>query len=58
MKDQSPGHPHLATKPTPEFFHGARDISPEDDSAEENPARHEAESVIHGGTNDLKEFPA
>jgi CBS domain-containing protein len=55
---RSPGHPHLATQPTPEFFHGARDLAPDDNLVEENPARSEANSVVHGGTNDLKEFPA
>jgi hypothetical protein len=39
------------------IFHGTRDISPDSDSAGENPARVEANSVVHGGTNDLKEFP-
>jgi CBS domain-containing protein len=56
--DRSLGHPHLASQPTPEFFRGARDRTPEGDSPVENPARIEASSVVHGGTNDLKEFPA
>jgi CBS domain-containing protein len=56
--DRSLGHPHRATKPTPEFFKGARDHAPDADSTAENPARVEAQSVVHGGTNDLKEFPA
>jgi CBS domain-containing protein len=56
--DRSAGHPHLASKPTPEFFHGARDRTPDGESPVENPARIEAQSVVHGGTNDLKEFPA
>jgi signal-transduction protein with cAMP-binding, CBS, and nucleotidyltransferase domain len=56
--DRSVGRPHLATEPTPEFFHAARDVAPDDKSVEENPARREAESVVHGGTNDFKEFPA
>jgi CBS domain-containing protein len=56
--DRSVGHPHLATQPTPEFFRGARDFARDHNSVEENPARHEAESVVHGGTNDFKEFPA
>ncbi len=56
--DRSPGHPHLATQPTPEFFHGAHDFAPDDNLVEENPARREANSVVHGGTNELKEFPA
>lgn len=58
MNDRSAGHPHHAAKPHPEFFHGVRDLSPEADSPTENPARSEASSVVHGGTNDLKEFPA
>jgi hypothetical protein len=56
--DRSAGSPHQASKPTPEFFHGKLDLSPSDDSNAENPARIEAGSVAHGGTNDLKEFPA
>jgi CBS domain-containing protein len=55
---QSIGHPHRASKPTPEYFHGARDLAPADASTAENPARSEAENVVHGGTNRLKEFPA
>jgi hypothetical protein len=58
MSDRSTGHPHRASKPTPEYFHGARDRKPADDSASENPARVEASTIVHGGTNDLKEFPA
>jgi len=42
----------------PEFFHGTRDLSPDSAPAGENAARVEANSVVHGGTNDLKEFPA
>ena len=42
----------------PEYFHGTRDISPDNASEGENPARVEANSVVHGGTNNLKEFPA
>jgi CBS domain-containing protein len=56
--DRSLGHPHRADKPIPEFFNGARDLTPDTDLASENPARVEANSVVHGGTNDLKEFPA
>jgi CBS domain-containing protein len=56
--DRSVGHPHRASKPTPEYFRGARDLTPDADSTVENPARVEANSVVHGGTNDLKEFPA
>ena len=58
MSDRSVGHPHLASKPTPEYFHGARDLHPTDQSTADNPARTEAENVVHGGTNDFKEFPA
>jgi hypothetical protein len=54
----SDGSPHQASKATPEFFHGKRDVSHPDYSTSENPSRIEAESVVHGGTNDLKEFPA
>jgi CBS domain-containing protein len=56
--EPSMGHPHRASKPTPKYFHGVRDISPDSDSATENPARTEANSVVHGGTNELKEFPS
>jgi len=57
VSNPAAGHPHHASKPTPKYFHGLRDISPDSDSATENPARVEANSVVHGGTNDLKEFP-
>ena len=56
--DHSTGHPHHADKPTPKFFHGAREVAHADESSAENPARLEANAVVHGGTNDLKEFPA
>lgn len=56
--DRSSGSPHLASKPTPEFFHGKRDRSASDGSNAENPSRIEAERVVHGGTNELKEFPS
>jgi CBS domain-containing protein len=58
MSDRSVGHPHRASQPTPEYFQGARDKTPDNDSAADNPARIEASSVVHGGTNDLKEFPS
>ena len=58
MSDRSVGHPHRASKPVPKYFRGARDLTPSEDPAVENPARVEASSVVHGGTNDLKEFPA
>ena len=57
VSDSAAGHPHHASKAAPKYFHGLRDISPDSDSATENPARVEANSVVHGGTNDLKEFP-
>ena len=41
----------------PEYFHGVRDLSPDALSVNENSARREANSVVHGGTNELKEFP-
>jgi len=56
--DRSQGHPHQGASPKPEYFQGARDLSLEHDSVGDNPARTEANSVVHGGTNDLKEFPA
>ena len=58
MSDRTVGHPHRASKPTPEYFRGAHDRTPDSDPAVENPARAEASSVVHGGTNQLKEFPA
>ena len=58
VSDRSVGHPHQASKPVPTYFRGARDGTPDDESVVENPARFEANSVVHGGTNDLKEFPA
>ena len=60
ISDHSAGRPHRATKPTPEYFHGARDHTSVLETATENnnPALLEADSVAHGGTNALKEFPA
>lgn len=62
VSDRSVGHPHHASKPVPTYFRGARDGMPDGTPNEEsvvvNPARVEANSVVHGGTNDLKEFPA
>jgi len=52
------GHPHPASKPDPAFFHGAREVPRRYETSAENPARAEADAVVHGGTNDLKEFPA
>ncbi len=57
MGDRSAGHPHRASKPTPEYFHGARDRTPDLDSVPDNQARIEANSVVRGGSNGLKEFP-
>lgn len=57
MSDRSAGHPHRASRPTPKYFQGARDPRPDNDTAADNAARIEANSVSHGGTNDLKEFP-
>ena len=51
-------HPHRASMMIPEYFHGVRDLSPDSASAGENIARVEANSVVHGGTNKLTEFPA
>jgi CBS domain-containing protein len=55
---RSSDHPHRASMTIPEYFHGARDLSPDSASTGENAARVEANSVVHGGTNNLKEFPA
>jgi CBS domain-containing protein len=52
------GHPRPASKPDPAFFHGVREVPRDYASTAENPARVEADAVVHGGTNDLKEFPA
>ncbi len=56
--DGSVGIPHHASKPTPKYFHGARNLTPDNDSTTENVARIEADNVATGGNNDLKEFPA
>jgi CBS domain-containing protein len=56
--DHATGRPHLGTKPIPEFFHGTLDLTPDDQPTAKNPARIEADAVVHGGTNELKEFPA
>jgi CBS domain-containing protein len=58
MSDRSKGRPHHGAKPKPQYFNGARELLPDHDTAAENPARVEANSVVHGGTNELKEFPA
>jgi signal-transduction protein with cAMP-binding, CBS, and nucleotidyltransferase domain len=57
-RDHSTGRPHLAAKPDPQYFRGARDIASNQASTTVNSARVEADSVVHGGANDLKEFPA
>jgi CBS domain-containing protein len=51
------GHPHPATEPTPEYFHGAKNIAAADESAPEHPARQEAANVNSGGDRSSKEFP-
>jgi CBS domain-containing protein len=56
--DHSMGHPHLATQPVPQFFDGARTPSTDGEPSSENTARLESSNVAHGGTNQLKEFPA
>ena len=58
MSDRSAGRPHPAAKPKPEYFRGNRDLTPDSDTVSENPARVEANSVVHGGNNEFKEFPA
>jgi CBS domain-containing protein len=52
------GHPHLATDPTPEFFHGERDLTSPEGFAATNPARLEAETEASGRANQLKEWPS
>lgn len=53
------GDSHGGFKANPESLQGSRDIAPDPyASGAENPARDEANSVAHGGTNELKEFPA
>ena len=52
------GHPHPATEPTPEYFHGAHDRGPAEESAPEaEAARLEAKDVNRGGDRSSKEFP-
>jgi CBS domain-containing protein len=56
---KSSGQPRLAEPPNPEFFRGRRDsFSGQSPDSQQNTARLEAESVIRGGVNDLKEFPS
>jgi CBS domain-containing protein len=55
---RSAGSPRQASKPTPKFFRGKRDLSPSDDSNAQNLSRIEAGRVVSGGTNELKEFPS
>jgi hypothetical protein len=57
MTDRSKGRPHQGVKPKPEYFHAARDLSSDSEEGAQNSARLEANSVVHGGTNELKEFP-
>jgi CBS domain-containing protein len=51
------GHPHPASDPTPEFFHGDRDTGFAEEMGAENTARIEAQVVVSGNNNELKEFP-
>ena len=52
------GHPHPATEPTPEYFHGVHDRASADASAPEGEAaRLEARDVNRGGDRSSKEFP-
>jgi CBS domain-containing protein len=58
-RNRSDGHPHPASEPTPEFFHGARDFTfYQEGLLSENPARVEAEVVNTNSENLLKEFPS
>ncbi len=59
MGGRSDGRPHPASNPNPRFFQGARDLafSDSDYPTVENPARLEAEDVVRGGDNGLREFP-
>jgi CBS domain-containing protein len=57
--DRSSGDSDSTPKPIPEFFTGARDLTQDQPNlGGENAARDEANSVVHGGTNELKEFPS
>ena len=56
--DRPGGHPHLATEPKPEFFHGKRDLTFHEEFSAENPARLEAENEASGRANLLKEWPS
>jgi hypothetical protein len=53
----SAGHPHPATEPTPEYFHGAKNIAAADESDPAHSARDEAANVNSGGARRSKEFP-
>jgi CBS domain-containing protein len=52
--------PRPAESPTPEFFRGRRDTSALQPGSDTSPnaARLEAEHVVRGGVNELKEFPS
>jgi CBS domain-containing protein len=52
------GHPHLATEPTPEYFHGERDLDYSEGLSAENPARREMEIETSGRANPLREWPS
>jgi CBS domain-containing protein len=56
-REPSTGHPHLAAKPSLEYFHGARDLASPQASTAVNPARVEADNVV-SRPSDLKEFPS
>lgn len=56
MPDRSVGHPHAALEPTPEYFHGARELTTDKWGAE-HPARWEADEVNRGDAVGFREFP-
>ena len=57
MPDRSVGRPHPAPEPTPEYFHGARDLTAPEESGAEHPARWEADEVSRGDAVGFREFP-
>jgi CBS domain-containing protein len=56
-REPSTGHPHLAAKPSPEYFQGARDLTSPQASTATNSARVEADNMV-SRPSDLKEFPS
>jgi CBS domain-containing protein len=58
---RSQGHPHLASEPNLEYFHGARDGARDFpfviETSTPNPARIEAQAVVSASDNAFKEFP-